>query len=250
MKKHSVYLSSLAPAVSVALTFAVGCGGPKTPETPKAPTWAAHDAVVAKLETLRPFVVSDAEQNLNCPLYTPAATEIVKALPAMIAAAAAERNCPGCAGPSLDAWQQAHNTALTALVLEVATPLRSEECEGPKTDKAWTHVSEAIVSVSVPRELPPVIVKRRMAVDYMLTAASKLEKADQCEDFAKNMQNQFANLESDIKAMPKLLAFVDDKVWEEQDEKTVEADPRLKKMMSICAPAGDDEAAPPPPATK
>jgi hypothetical protein len=223
----------------LALCAAAACGSKSTATPVKTPTATptalgpvAHDAALAQLEAMRPFVVQQGT-NLACDAYTPAASEVIKALMTQTVAARAERE--KLPPEALSAWQAGHQAALGKLVDEVAAPLRkSVGCKLITDDKAWAHVAEGIVSIGEPLALPATIVKRRAMIETLLVSAQSVTKPQQCEGFVKEMTTTFNALDGDLKAMARIEQFVDDMVWEEQDETTLKSDPRMTGLMKVC----------------
>jgi hypothetical protein len=221
----------------LAMCAAAACGSKSTATTVKAPaspavSTVAHDAALTQLEALRPFVVSEGD-NLKCDAYTPAASEAIKTLMTQTVAARTERE--KLPPEALTAWQAAHQAALGKLVDDVAAPLRKNTtCKAIIDDKAWAHVAEGIVSLGEPLALPATIVKRRAMIEKLLVSAQSVAKPEQCEGFSKEMTTNFNALNEDLKAMVRIDQFVDDMVWEEQDEKTLAADERMAGLMKVC----------------
>ncbi len=200
----------------------------------------AHDALVAQLEAMRPFVVADAG-GFKCEGYTAAASAALKELVAKTEAAKLER---GALIPAtLTAWQVEHQAVLGKLINEVSSPLRKAgSCQVVAEEHAWARVAEAIVAVGEPLEIPAAIVKRRTAIENMLVQATKITAADQCGGFSEAMVSSFSALDPDLKAMPRIEQFVDNLVWEKADEDTLKNDARIEAMMKIC---GAEESAAP-----
>lgn len=223
---------------ALALCAAAACSGKSTAATVKAPaptpaaSALAHDAALAQLEAMRPFVVLQGD-DIKCDAYTPAASEAIKTLVTQTVAARTERE--KLAPDALTAWQGAHQAALGKLVDEVATPLRKNTtCKAIIDDKAWARVAEGIVSLGEPLAVPATIVKRRGMIEKLLISAQSITKPEQCEAFSKEMTASFTALNEDLKAMVRIDQFVDDMVWEEQDEKTLGADERMAGLMKVC----------------
>ncbi len=228
-----VFFRTTGMSVLVALA---ACGS-KT-AAPVGPTPApvipptAHDALVAQLEAMRPFVVTDAGV-FKCDGFMAAATAALKELVAKTEAAKLER---GALLPqTLTAWQAEHQVALGKLINEVSSPLRKAgSCQVVAEEHAWARVAEAIVAVGEPLEIPATIVKRRKEIENLLVRASKVTAADQCGAFSEAMVSSFSALDGDLKAMPRIEQFVDNLVWEKIDEETLKNDARIEAMMKIC----------------
>lgn len=232
------------PAWMSVLVALAACGS-KT-AVPVAPTPVpvipptAHDAVVAQLESMRPFVVTDAGA-FKCDGYTAAASAALKELVAKTEAAKLER---GALLPqTLTAWQTEHQAALGKLVDAVSSPLRKAgTCQAVAEEHAWARVAEAIVAVAEPLQIPAAIVKRRVAIETMLVQATKVTKLDQCGGFQQAMVSSFGALDGDLKAMPRIEQFVDNLVWEKSDEQVLQNDERIAALMKICG--GEEPDAP------
>ena len=197
----------------------------------------AHDALVAQLEAMRPFVVADAGV-FKCDGFTAAASAALKELVAKTQAAKLER---GALLPqTLTAWQTEHQAVLGKLINEVSSPLRKAgSCQVVAEAHAWARVAEAIVAVGEPLEIPATIVKRRKEIENLLVQATKVTAADQCGAFSQAMVSSFSALDGDLKAMPRSEQFVDNLVWEKIDEETLQNDVRVTGMMEICGAKSD-----------
>jgi hypothetical protein len=230
------------PAWMSVLVALAACGSktaaplvpPQMPEIPP----DAHDALIAQLEAMRPFVATDAGV-FKCEGYTAAASAALKELVAKTETARLER---GALLPAtLTAWQSEHQAVLGKLINEVSSPLRKAgSCQVVAEEHAWARVAEAIVAVGEPLEIPATIVKRRTAIENLLVQATKVTAADQCGAFSEAMVSSFSALDGDLKAMPRIEQFVDNLVWEKIDEETLKNDARVAGMMKICgAEEGD-----------
>ena len=71
-------------------------------------------------------------------------------------------------------------------------------------------------------------------IETLLISAQSVSKPQQCEGFVKEMTTTFNALDGDLKAMARIEQFVDDMVWEEQDETTLKSDPRMTGLMKVC----------------
>lgn len=229
----NVFFQSTWAATVVMLA---ACGG-KT-AAPVVPTPApviapvAHNALVAQLEAMRPFVVADAGV-FKCEAYTATASAALKELVTKTEAAKLERVALPAA--TLTAWQVEHHAVLATLITEVSSPLRKAgTCKPVADEHAWARVAEAIVAVGEPLEIPATIVKRRKEIENLLVQASKITAADQCGAFSEAMVSSFSALDPDLKAMPRIEQFVDNLVWEKIDEDTLKNDARVAGMMKIC----------------
>jgi hypothetical protein len=220
-----------------ALTLAAACGGhprqDKSPQPPAATSPAALDAVVADLEALRPFVVLPDGQHPSCEAYTPAATALVASLAAKNPAATTARTAGAPA--AIAAWHQDHEAALGKLVTDVAEPIRMvTDCPAVAKDEAWKTISAAIVAVGQRPDVPAAVVKRRALMAELLAGAAKIHAEADCAPLKERLMPQFLTLEGDLHAMSALDRFIDDKVWEEEDEHHVESDPDGKRLVELC----------------
>lgn len=221
---------------AAAVMMLVGCGGKTVAPaaTTPAPVIAAvaHNAVVAQLEAMRPFVVAEAGV-FKCEAYTTAASAALQALVAKTEAIKLERGA--LPASMLTAWQVEHYAVFAALITEVSSPLRKAGTCKPVVDEhAWARVAEAIVAVGEPLKIPAAIIKRRTAIENMLVQATKVTAADHCGAFSEAMVTSFRAIDGELKAMPRIEQFVDNLVWEKADENTLKTDARIEAMMKIC----------------
>ncbi|MDB4955323.1 MAG: hypothetical protein JWO36_2892, partial [Myxococcales bacterium] len=203
----------------------------KPPAAEPAPT-TALDAVASSLETLRPFVVLQ-DGHPKCDAYTPAATALIADLAAKTPAATTARTSGSAA--VVAAWQHEHDASLAKLINEVALPIRMDTgCEAMQKDAAWTKISAAIVAVGQRADPPPPIIKRRAFMTELLTAAANIKVKADCKSLEEVLASKSAGLETDLKSMSTVDSFIDDKVWEEEEEHRMKADPNGMRLIELC----------------
>ncbi len=237
----NVFFQSIG-ACAVVLLAACGSktAAPLVPTPLPVVQLTAHNALVAQLEAMRPFVVVDAGV-FKCEGYSTAASAELKALISKTEAAKLERGA--VLASTLTAWQTEHQAVLGKLIDEVSSPLRKASlCKPVGDEHAWARVAEAIVAVGEPLQIPATILKRRAAIETMLVEATKVTAADQCGAFAQAMTTRFGALDGELKAMPRIEQFVDNLVWEKADEQVLQNDVRIASMMKICG--GEDSNTP------
>ncbi|MBP9088847.1 MAG: hypothetical protein KBG15_22175 [Kofleriaceae bacterium] len=218
------------------------CGGTKVATKIPAPEVSptAHTALVAQLNAMRPFVVTEAD-SFRCDLYTSASTAALKELVTKTEAAKLERL--QLTAQTLTTWQTKHQVELGQLIDQVSTPLRKATTCKPVVDEhAWARVAEAIVAIGEPLQIPAAIAKRRAEIENLLVQATKVQTVGQCEGFQKSMTASFGALEGDLKAMPRIEQFVDNLVWEKADEELLQKDARIADLMKICGAESENPA--------
>jgi hypothetical protein len=190
------------------------------------------DSLLADLEQMRPFVVVH-DGKPDCAAYTPAASAVV----AKIAAGTTPANDTRtkAAPDAVAQWQTAHAAAIEKLISDVATPIRNVmDCEPMTKDDTWTRVSFGIVAVAQPTQPPAVVVKRRAILKEVLDAAAGIKSKDDCKAIEDKMTAVGPAIEQETKAMSPIEEFVDDKVWEEEDEKQGTASPGWQNLGTYC----------------
>jgi hypothetical protein len=224
--------------IVAAVLFVVACGGKQKTDPSlegKAEgggTVAAMDTLLAQLEAMRAYVVIKADAP-DCAAYTAEATTTLSKVADATAPAASARTAT--APDAVAAWQKSHAPAIEKLIAEVATPVRSvTDCPAMEKDETWKKISIAIVAVAQPTTLPAPVVKRREALTELSTVGANISSPADCQKIGQTMQSKFGNLEAEMKQMTPIEQFVDDKVWEEEDEKRAMSDAGLKKLFETC----------------
>jgi hypothetical protein len=222
-----------------ALLLAVGCGHSSSSPKPVSGTaepapagTAPMDSLLADLEAMRPFVVVH-DGKPDCAAYTPAASGVVAKIAAGTSAANDTR--AKAAPDAVAQWQTAHAGAIEKLIAEVATPVRNvTDCEPMSKDETWTRVSFGIVAVAQPANPPPAVVHRRAVMKQMLDTAATIKSKDDCKPVVEQAQAVGPTLEQELDKMTPIERFVDDKVWEEEDEKQGTSSPGMKNLETYC----------------
>ena len=225
--------------VVAAVVFVVACGGKQSApalegKAEHGTSVAAMDTLLKQLEAMRPYVVVAAgAETPDCAAYTAeASTALAKVADSTAPAANARTQT---APDAVAAWQKAHASEIEKLIAEVATPVRSvTRCEAMEKDATWRKVSAAIVAVAQPSALPPAVTKRREAMTELAAAGAKLSSKDECPQVMEMMKSKFGDLEAAMKSMSPIEQFVDDAVWEEEDEKKAMNDAGFKKLFETC----------------
>ncbi len=223
--------------IVAAVVFMVACGGKQggpalEGKAESAGTVAALDNLLTQLEAMRAYVVIKGDA-ADCAAYTAEATTSLAKVADATAPASNART--STAPDAVTAWQQSHAPAIEKLIADVATPVRSTTgCEPMEKDQAWVKLSAAIVAVAQPTTLPGPVVKRREALTELSAVGAKISSPADCQQVGQQMQSKFGNLEAEMKTMSPIEQFVDDKVWEEEDEKRAMSDAGLKKLFETC----------------
>jgi hypothetical protein len=228
-------MKTLSSVVVVALA---ACGGSSKPEAvsgrtePGTVSMAPLDGVMADLEAMRPYVVVK-DGNVDCTAYTAQASALVTKLAGGTPQANSARTS---ASPDVvAAWQRAHASAIEKLLTDVVTPVRNQTaCEPMQKDQTWHHVSFALVAVAQPAQPPAPVLERRALMEELLAASEKMASADDCKRVMQEMMTKHPQLDQAFKAMSPIDKFIDDKVWEEDEEAKAKADPRFQKLGEHC----------------
>jgi hypothetical protein len=223
---------------SVLMVMLAACGGSAKPDTvsgktePGTVSLAPLDGILADLEAMRPFVVVK-DGSVDCTAYTAQASALVTKLTGGTPQANSARTS---ARPEAVAeWQRAHAPAIEKLLTDVVTPVRNvTTCEAMQKDQAWHHVSFALVAVAQPAQPPAPVIERRALMEELLAAAEKMTSADDCKRVMQDMMTKHPQLDQAFEAMSPIEQFIDDKVWEEDEEAKAKADPRYQKLGEHC----------------
>lgn len=226
----------LVAGLSVALA-ACGSGGQGTAPAVTHPTavpTTAFDAALAQLQAVRPFLKIEGDAVI-CDAYTAEGRAAFAQLAGKAAAAHAARAT--LAGPALSDWQKAHDAALTEWVAQVAPALRQDTaCAALKDDAVWSGVARTLVTLGQPSEVPTPVVQRRAATVKLLEQTATVKTKADCEPFMAKMQADSKPIMAALAAMSPVLVFIDDQVWEEEDEKQILGDGRFEALLKMCAP--------------
>jgi hypothetical protein len=224
--------------LSLALVVAVAsCGGTK-PAGPVSGTAEAGasiaplDTLLAHLESMRPYVVAKGS-GAECAAYTGDASAVI----AKLAASTPEANAARASSSpdSLAQWQKAHATAIEKLIADVAVPVRNVTgCEPMDKDETWKKVSFGIVAVAQPAQPPAPVVKRRALMSELIATAPSVKTAADCTKLKADMMAKIGPITQEAEAMSPIEKFIDDKVWEEEDESRMKAEPAIVKVSELC----------------
>lgn len=194
---------------------------------------AALSAVLGELEQLRPYVVG-ADGKPTCTAYTADTSAMVTNLAASTERADAARKQ---ARPvDVVEWQRTHTPAIEKLIVEVSTPLRSYTyCEPMTKDETWKHVMRALVTIAEPPTPPDAIADRGAMMTKLLAAAETMTSEADCKAAMERLMAEHgASLEASFAKLTVVENFVDDHVWEEQQEDAMQAHPSFEKLSKFC----------------
>lgn len=219
------------------LLMVVGCGGSQAPKPVEgkaetATTLAALDTQLAHLEGMRPYIVVKGEV-ADCAAYTPEASAALAKVGGQTSAADAARS--SSPPDELTSWQAAHRDDLEKVLADIVLPTRMvTDCAAMAKDDTWPTLSAALVAVAQPPAPPPAIARRREAMQELSALAASLTAKEDCHKINDLLDGKYKDVDAQLKSMSNLERFIDDKVWEEEDEKRFEKDENITKVMSLC----------------
>lgn len=225
--------------VGIAVLVAA-CGGSQTAKplegnAEATATIPALDEQLARLEAMRPYVVIQ-DDVAGCAPYTADASAALNRIREQTTVAQTART--SSTPDEVTAWQAAHRDALEKVLADIVLPTRMVSgCPAMEKDETWRTLSGGLVSIAQPPSPPPAVTRRREAMQALSALSKKLTAKEDCHQINDLLDGTYKDVDSQLKAMSKIEAFIDDAVWEEEDERRFEADEDILKMMSLCGGA-------------